>query len=425
MTAADAPVLWAGCPESLTLAGLQNDALGLRARVPRGGAVVLRARHAPLVAAALSVLDGWAASVDLMSPEPAVPDPEATVLSDENLIQDGDVIRHDTPVRETTSDPAIATVWRMYTSGTMGAPRRTEHTLDSLSRTVRAGRRRAGVAGALPRRWGYLYPPTRMAGLQVLLQALGTGEELCDATHIDGVGRRMAWLREHDIDALSATPTLWRQILQSQAGPRLRLRQVTLGGEIATQDLLDALHRAYPAARVTHVYATTETGSVFAVSDGRAGFPATYTSPTSKRGLQVRDGILRVRAPWSSAAEPDGLVTTGDLVRIDGDRVHFLGRADGVVNVGGQKVLPEQTEAVLTTHERVAQARVTARPNALSGAVLVADVVLTGSGDLDIAQLTSELRALVSSQLSRAHAPARIAVVDEIPVTSTGKAARR
>lgn len=427
--ALDATVLWAGLPRRMTQAELAGDALGLRLRVPYGGAAALSARHAPLVAAALAALDGWARSVDLVPPDlPAAADADAVSLTDADVAGDTVAAR-----RAQTPRAALETVWRLRTSGTTGSPRRAEHTLTFLSNAVRPElrpREAVSAAGSV-RRWGLLYPPTRMAGLQVLLQALGTGEVVCDATHVDGLGRRVAWLAEHGVNALSATPTLWRQILQSQAGPSLPLRQVTLGGEIATQELLDALRRTYPKAKVSHVYATTETGSVFAVSDGRAGFPATFIStdpraPTaSARALQVRDGVLRVRAPWSSAADSDGFVTTGDLVRIDGDRVYFQGRADGIVNVGGQKVLPEQTEAVLLTHERVAQARVTARRNALAGTVLVAEVVLDRSDGVDLAQLTGELRTLVARELSTAHAPASVRVVAELPMTATWKAARR
>lgn len=443
----DATVLWAGRPQRLTRAELAGDALGLRTRIPHGGAVAVRARHAPLVLAALAVLDGWARSVDLVPPDlQTVTDPEPD--ADAVLLTDEDV-PGDAASTKATDMPStvIDTVWRLRTSGTTGAPRRAEHSLAGLSRTVRPVRsiRDAAAPSGSDRRWGLLYPPTRMAGLQVLLQALVTGEQVCDATHLDGLGRRVAWLKDHGVNALSATPTQWRQILQSQAGPGLGLRQISLGGEIATQDLLDALSRTYPTARITHVYATTETGSVFAVSDGHAGFPAAFiaadpaypagsvtspmrgsdASPANRPGLQIRDDVLRVWAPWSSAADPDGFVTTGDLVQIDGDRVYFRGRSDGVVNVGGQKVLPEQTEAVLTAHERVAGARVSARPNALVGAVLVADVVLADSGEVDVAQLTAELRALVSRQLSTAHAPASVRVVAELPVASTGKTVRR
>jgi acyl-coenzyme A synthetase/AMP-(fatty) acid ligase len=447
--AVDAMVLWAGRPRQLTRTDLVGDALGLRARVPYGGAAAIRARHAPLVAAALIALQGWARTVDLVPADlPSSTDADAVLLTDEDVVGDDAAI-------PATGMPqaAIETVWRLRTSGTTGAPRRAEHALASLSRAVRPLRQlpdAEGPAGS-DRRWGLLYPPTRMAGLQVLLQALGAGEVVCDATHVDGLGRRVAWLKEHGVNALSATPTVWRQILQSQAGPGLPLRQVTLGGEIATQDLLDALRRTYPEAKITHVYATTETGSVFAVSDGRAGFPATFVTadpadsagssapgpdapgpsapgphaPTgSGPGLHVRDGVLRVWAPWSSAAGADGFVTTGDLVEIHGDRVHFLGRADGIVNVGGQKVLPEQTEAVLLTHERVADARVTVRRNVLAGAILVAEVVLTRSDGVDAAQLTCELRELVRQRLSKAHAPASVTVVTELPMTSTGKAVR-
>ena len=51
---------------------------------------------------------------------------------------------------------------------------------------------------------------------------------------------------------------------------------VTLGGEITANQIPTELHKHFPDARLTHIYASTEFGIGFAINDGKAGFPAAY-----------------------------------------------------------------------------------------------------------------------------------------------------
>ena len=78
------------------------------------------------------------------------------------------------------------------------------------------------------------------------------------------------------VNAMSATPTLWRKILMSDASRSLALRSITLGGEIADQQVLSTLASTYPSARIRHIYASTEAGTGFSVTDGKAGFPVSF-----------------------------------------------------------------------------------------------------------------------------------------------------
>jgi len=66
---------------------------------------------------------------------------------------------------------------------------------------------------------------------------------------------------------------------------------------------------------------------------------------------------------------------TGDLVRIDGDRVHFVARKTDIINVGGNKVFPMDVERVLREVSGVADVRVYPAPSSLVGEVVAADVV--------------------------------------------------
>jgi acyl-coenzyme A synthetase/AMP-(fatty) acid ligase len=375
---------------------LRADALGLRSMVERGGVFHLRTDDAAVIAAASVALDGWAGEVHLV---PAGVDVRGPSTAEAQHAGGG------------------STRWVLYTSGTTGTPKPISHTLASLSRTVV----RDGDTSSMV--WGLLYDPNRMAGIQVVLQSVLSGARLVAPRLSDPLGQRIAALVAGGVDALSATPTLWRQILQLPQSSGLVLRQITLGGEIADQPVLDALRHRYPAARIVHVFASTETGAAFSVRDGRAGFPVAYLD-AAPRGiaLEIRDGILHVHSPDASAAGPDGFASTGDIVEIVDDRVLFRGRASGVVNVGGSNVWPEEVEQLLRSHPAVADAVVTATPNPLAGNLLVARVVPVA--DAERAGLAKMLRAFVRDRAPSTHVPATVKVVDEIDTSAAGKAVR-
>jgi acyl-coenzyme A synthetase/AMP-(fatty) acid ligase len=388
----------------LTHEELRADVLGLRAQLERGGVARLRTDDAAVVAAAIVALDGWAREVHLL-PAGADLDGPGT------LLQPGAGATSATP-----ADGGVSTQWVLYTSGTTGTPKPISHSLDSLSRTVV----REGTASMV---WGLLYDPNRMAGLQVILQSLLSGARLVAPPLADPLHERIAALAAGGVTALSATPTLWRRILQLPGSADLALAQITLGGEIADQPVLDALRHRFPDARIIHVFASTETGAAFSVRDGRAGFPVAYLSePPRGIALEVRDGILHVHSPGASAAGPDGFASTGDIVEIVDDRVFFRGRASGVVNIGGANVWPEEVENLLRSHPSVVDAVVSATPNALVGNLLVARVV--AAPDAERAGLGKELRAFVRGNAPSTHVPATVKVVDELETSAAGKAVR-
>ncbi len=323
----------------------------------------------------------------------------------------------------------VATTWLMTTSGTTGVPKIVTHSVASLTRSVRGTR-----PEALPV-WGLLYDMTRFAGMQVGLQAM-TGHGTLAAIDRDAVlGDQVAEMAAAGVTHLSATPTLWRRLLMAPGVEGLPLRQITLGGEIAEQPVLDAIRARFPKARVTHIYASTEIGVGFAVNDGRAGFPESYLSADAPAGLAMRveDGMLWLRPPEAHRTrylgdnqldiDAAGYVRSGDQVEIRDGRVHFLGRDSGVVNVGGVKVYPERVEAVLTADPRVSLAQVTAKSSPITGNLLVATIVPADPA-ADRAALKRELMAHAQAHLEREAVPAMWRFVDHLETNAAGKIVR-
>jgi len=320
--------------------------------------------------------------------------------------------------------PHVTTEWIFATSGTTGIPKLVAHSLASLTRTTK-------LFSGGPRRWGQMYNIARFAGIQVFLQGITGGSLLLPAPET-GLPEQLAFLAQNGCTALSATPTLWRKILMTPGHEILPLAQVTLGGEIADGVILSALARAYPSARVVHIYASTEAGTAFSVRDGRPGFPLSYLqdAPGSVR-LKVIDGRLFVRTRNTRAtylnrqeafADAEGFVDTGDRVEIDGDRCLFLGRENGAINVGGNKVYPEEVEHVLLAHPAVDLARVSARKSPITGQLVVAEVVATPGADPSA--LPAALKVWCADRLPHWKRPAMIRVVAHLPASAGGKVDR-
>ncbi len=381
--------------------------------------------HTPDVALALRVLlamDGNGGQVTLSSPSL-----DADTLANVVTQVGATLVRGIADVPGQTEIVSVGrTDWLMMTSGTTGVPKLVQHSLDSLTRSTRTDQARG--AGQV---WGLLYDYTRFAGLQVVLQSLLSGATLVAPSTDIPLDVRIALLAQAGCTHLSATPTLWRKILMTPGYQALQLRQITLGGEIADDAVIGSLSRAYPDARISHIFASTEAGVGFSVTDRRMGFPASYlTDPPMGIALWVVDDHLHVRNDavgadylgGQGAVAQDGWVNTGDVVEVTGDRVLFRGRSSGIINVGGDKVHPEEVERAVLSHPSVRLARIYAKANPIVGALVAADIV--AQADVDTGALREELKGYLAARLARHMVPAFIRFVPDFETNAAGKLKR-
>jgi acyl-CoA synthetase (AMP-forming)/AMP-acid ligase II len=323
---------------------------------------------------------------------------------------------------------SLATI---LTSGTSGIPKAANHTWATLAGFIRRDDRYAGV------RWLCAYPLNFYAGLQTFLQAFLTNATLVIPVALNPAEIAAAMQRE-SVEYASGTPTFWRWLLAfapretMQASP---LKQITLGGEIATQDVLDGLKLAFPNARTVHVYGLTETGRLFSVDDGREGFPTRFLEESPRPGVELRivDGQLHARSTRAAMLgydgqavlcdQNDGWFDTGDVVEVRGDRVLFRGRNTDVINVGGRKVMPADVEAVLRSIPGIAEVRVYGRRSSLAGQLVAADLVLAEGADAEAVRAAAE--RVARERLASYQVPRSIQVVSEIARNEVFKILRR
>jgi acyl-coenzyme A synthetase/AMP-(fatty) acid ligase len=327
----------------------------------------------------------------------------------------------------------LRTEWVLMTSGTTGVPKLVAHDLASLTAAMHAG---SPADGALI--WGTFYDIRRYGGLQILLRAVLGGASLVLSCGEEPIAAHLARLARHGVTHLSGTPSQWRRALMNPAIKEIAPRYVRLSGEIADQAILDSLRVVFPQAAIGHAYASTEAGVGFAVNDNLAGFPAAYIGPI-RDGVEMKicDGSLRIRSPGAAAgyvgreltlADTDGFVDTGDIVERRGDRYYFAGRKGGIINIGGLKVHPEEVEAVINRHPQVRMSLVRGKQSPLTGAIVVADVVLKSkenSANAEQIAVRDDILKLCREALPRHKVPAAISFVPTLKVAATGKLARR
>jgi fatty-acyl-CoA synthase len=114
-----------------------------------------------------------------------------------------------------------------------------------------------------------------------------------------------------------------------------------------------------------------------------------------------------------------GWMHTGDLATMDADGyVNIVGRIKDMVIRGGENVYPREVEEFLYTHPDVVDAQVIGVPDEKYGEELMAWVRLRPGAE----QMTIEaLRAFCAGKLARYKVPRYLHVVEEFPMTVTGK----
>ena len=163
------------------------------------------------------------------------------------------------------------------------------------------------------------------------------------------------------------------------------------------------------------IYGSTETGGIAVRRQDVADAP---WSPLPGVDCRVVGDILSVRSPFVSpdaGQDSDGYFATADRAqeRPDG-RFQLLGRADGVVKVGGKRVELADIETLLLALDRVQDAVVMALPlESGRGQEIVALV----ASDRLPGDLTRELR----EKLPSISWPRRLRSVRAIPTTAAGK----
>jgi o-succinylbenzoate---CoA ligase len=305
--------------------------------------------------------------------------------------------------------PGVALV--IATSGSTGQPKGTELSGSALLASARASMRRIGARPG--QRWLCCLPTFHIAGIGVLVRSLLAGTAPVVVSRLDA-----AALAASGCAHASLVPTQLRRLLEARAD-LTALSTILLGGAAIPAGLLDQAEAA--GARIITSYGMSETcgGCVYngmPLDEVRVGIgpgdrirvagPVLFSGYRLRPDLtdQARDG------QWFVTSDIGSVGPSGELV--------VRGRADDVINTGGEKVVAAEVEAALATCAGVRASAVVGRPDREWGEIVTAVVV---PADASSPPALPGIRQQLREHLPAYAVPAALMLVPELPMLPSGK----
>ena len=372
----------------------------------------------PPAEAAARLLDALPAALDGTGPallplDPALPRPmlaEQLEAFAPSVVETAEGAERYVPARPA---PGVGddTALVVATSGSTGRPKGTELSAPALLASARASLRRIGARPG--ERWLCCLPAFHIAGIQVLVRSLLAGTTPTVAGRLEP-----GTLAASGCAHVAVVPTQLRRLVDADADLSA-VATILLGGAAVPPGLLDAARAA--GGRVITTYGMSETsgGCVY------NGMPLDDVSVDIGPGDRIRIAgpVLfsgyRLRPDLTAAARDGRWFVTSDLGSLGpSGELLVRGRADDVINTGGEKVVPGEVAAVLQACPGVRDAAVIGQPDPEWGERVVAVVVPADPDDPPELEL---LRLRVRERLPRYAIPSRVVMVDAVPMLPSGK----
>lgn len=261
-----------------------------------------------------------------------------------------------------------------FSSGTTGEPKAALHNLDHLMKKFMTQGRKISMLTFL------LFD--HEGGFNTIMHALSSGsmiatlrerspEEVCNI------------IEKYKIELLPTSPTFLNMLIISRVYEKYdlsSLRIISYGTEPMPESTLKRLHEIFPDVKLKQTYGLSELGVMSTKSEnseylwmkiGGDGFE-----------MKIVDGILYIRTQsamlgYLNAPSPfdeEGWFNTKDKVEEKDGYIRILGRTTDLINVGGNKVYPNEVESVLLSFAGVKDAHVYGEANPITGMSVVADV---------------------------------------------------
>ncbi len=255
-----------------------------------------------------------------------------------------------------------------------------------------------------------------------------------------------AWQELHP-NAVMGTPGFFQSLLHGRRPPPSSPGLTLIHGAAPMPEAQrQALHQAFPGARVFDCYGLTETASAVSVrgpnpTERPAGcvgspHPEVQVRIVDDAGQPVSAGAtgeIQCRGPnvitayWSGGNGPvapltSGWLATGDMGFLtEHNEIVLVGRKDDRINVSGDKIYPSAIEDLLRSLPGVADAAVAGVPDPVRGQCVIAWIVAKNESPPSAVLL----RAQLAKKLPPHFVPREIHFRPNLPRSASGKLLRR
>ena len=299
----------------------------------------------------------------------------------------------------------------LFTSGTSGKPKAAVHDFFALLEKFKPRRKSLKTLNFLLfDHWG---------GLNTMLHILSNGG-VAIATKNRTPENICRLIETHKIELLPASPTFLKLLLLSGEHDNYDLNSlkiISYGTEPMSESTLKRLIIIFPGVKLLQTYGLIELGVMHSQSEE----DDSLWVKLGGEGYQTRvvEGLLEIKAKsamlgYLNAPSPfteDGWFKTSDVVEVKGEYFKVLGRNSEIINVGGEKVFPQEVETVIQELDNVNEIIVYSEKNSIIGDIVCAKVRL--QEDEDIKAFTRRLKHYCRNKLQRFKIPIKIKIVEE------------
>jgi len=136
------------------------------------------------------------------------------------------------------------------------------------------------------------------------------------------------------------------------------------------------------------------------------------------RGYNVMKGYYKMEKMTAKAIDEDGWLHSGDLATVDEDGFYRItGRIKDMIIRGGENIYPREIEEFLFTMPGISNAQVVGIPDEKYGEIVGAFIIVDEDSDITEA----DVRDFSISKIARYKVPKNVFVVEDYPLTASGK----
>jgi acyl-coenzyme A synthetase/AMP-(fatty) acid ligase len=272
-----------------------------------------------------------------------------------------------------------------------------------------------------------------IGGLNTLFSVLSMGATVVipENRNADDVCRLV---QDHNIKVLPSSPTFLNLILMNKSYEKYNLsslRMITYGTETMPESLIKRLKDIFPKTKFLQTFGTSETGIANTISKSSS---STYMRLDDQNlNHKVVNGELWLKSETQimgylnasmECFTGDGWFKTGDLVELlDNGLIKIIGRRKEVINVGGEKVLPNEVESLLLSMDEIRDVMVFGAPNIITGQTVVCELVL--GTILTTKEIKKRIRMFCKNKIEQYKIPTKVIIVEKVNFGSRFKKIRR
>lgn len=311
----------------------------------------------------------------------------------------------------------------LFSSGSTGKPKAMIHNLDNLIAHY-VGKKEKNLNMLIFLMFDHI------GGLNTLLNILSMGATMI-IPKTRNVSEVCSLVENYKIRVLPSSPTFLNLILMSKAYEKYdlsTLRMITYGTETMPESLLFKLKDIFKKVKFLQTFGTSETGIANTSSQDSTYMKIDdknieYKIVNDELYLKSKTQVMGYLNSSMDTFTDDGWFKTGDLVEARDDCIKIIGRNKEVINVGGEKVLPNEVESAILQMEEIEDVMVYSKPNAITGQMVVCDVVLNLHVDKN--EIKKRIRKHCKNRLDNYKIPTKVNVVEKTNFSDRFKKIRR